>query len=94
MNFFTRINAELVAAIIVLLETLKQLLKRVWKVQPPAWGWKVAVLVAGVPAALLAGTYATWREAVTAMFIYSAAATLLYQTGKVALSGLLEKKDE
>lgn len=94
MDFFNLVNAGLVGAIIVLLETVKRLLKEIWKIDPPVWVWKVAVLVAGVPAALIAGRYASWREALTGMFIYSAAATLLYQTGKMAISGILDKKNE
>lgn len=94
MDFFNLVNVGLVGAIIVILESVKRLLKELWKIEPPVWVWKVAVLVAGVPAALIAARYPSWREALTAMFIYSAAATLLYQTGKMAITGILDKKNE
>ena len=93
MDFFNVVNAALVAGIIVLIETFKKLLKEIWKLEPPVWVWKVAVLIMGIPAALIARAYDNWRQFVTAAIIYAAAATIFYQTGKMVAGPFLEKKE-
>ena len=92
MEFTVAVNGLLIAAIIIVIEVIKQILKEAVKVVVPTWVWKVAVLVLGVAAALITGGYATTKEFILACVLYAAAASLFYQTGKMGVSAIQEMR--
>ena len=92
MEFTVAINGLLIAAIIVVIEVIKQILKEAVKVVVPTWIWKVAVLALGVGAALINGGYASTKEYILACVLYAAAASLFYQTGKMGVSAIQEMR--
>jgi len=92
MEFTVAINGLLIAAIIVIIEVVKQILKEAVKVVVPTWVWKLAVLVLGVAAALITGGYATTKEFILACVLYAAAASLFYQTGKMGVSAIQDMR--
>lgn len=85
-------NLALIGAIIVLLESIKRGIEAVLKRPTAKWIWKLAVIVAGVGAAIIAGAYKDWRSFLSAVIIYPAAATIVYQTGKLAIETVLKKE--
>ena len=88
MEFTVAINGLLIAAIIVVIEVVKQILKEAVKVVVPVWVWKLAVLVLGVAAAIITGGYETTKEFILACILYAAAASLFYQTGKMSVTAI------
>ena len=92
MEFTVAINGLLIAAIIVVIEVVKQILKEAVKVVVPTWVWKLAVLVLGVAAAIITGGYATTKEFILACVLYAAAASLFYQTGKMGVSAIQDMR--
>jgi len=92
MEFTVAINGLLIAAIIVIIEVVKQILKEAVKVVVPTWVWKLAVLVLGVAAAIITGGYETTKEFILACVLYAAAASLFYQTGKMSVTAIQDMR--
>lgn len=97
MDFFSSaVNVSFVAAIIVVIQTIKAILKKQGKVVSNNV-WKIVVLIMGIPMAAIMQTIDGWpgeggleifMSFLVTCFLYSAAATLLYQTGKLTLDKL------
>lgn len=85
-------NLALIGAIIVLLEVIKRAIEAAIKRPTAKWIWKLAVIVAGVGAACISGANDNWRSFISAVIIYPAAATLVYQTSKLAIETILKKE--
>ena len=92
MEFTVAVNGLLIAAIIVVIEVVKQILREAVKVVVPTWVWKVAVLVLGVAAAVITGGYETTKEFILACVLYAAAASLFYQTGKMSVTAIQDMR--
>jgi len=93
MEFTVAINGLLIAAIIVVIEVIKQILKEAAKVVVPIWVWKIAVFALGVAAAIVNGGYGNTKEFILACILYAAAASLFYQTGKMGVSAIQELRN-
>jgi len=92
MEFSIGVNVLLIAAIIIVIEVVKQILKEAVKVVVPIWVWKLAVLVLGVAAAIITGGYETTKEFILACVLYAAAASLFYQTGKMSVTAIQDMR--
>ena len=89
------INTAFVGAIIVIIQAIKKILdKKGYSFSPDMW--KIVILFAGIPMALLMQAIKGFQEFnffeyLLNCFLYSAAATLIYQTGKLSIMAFLEK---
>jgi hypothetical protein len=93
MDFSNFVNVGLVMAIITIIETVKQILMTK-KIELSANVWKLIVLGAGFPFGFLVSAIDGFNlfDAIVKGFIYSAAASLLYQVGKLGLVNLTKKE--
>ncbi|MBN2536269.1 MAG: hypothetical protein JXB88_25530 [Spirochaetales bacterium] len=97
MDFFSSVvNVSFVGAIIVIIEVIKQVLKNRGK-EVSGDTWKIVVLIIGVPMAVIMSFIEGWTgesimqiifNFILKCFLYSASATLIYQTGKLSIETL------
>jgi hypothetical protein len=92
MDFITYVNVGLVMAIVTVIETVKQILKKNG-VDPNGNVWLLVTLGSGFPFGFIlsaAEGFNVWNALIQG-FILSAASSLLYQVGKLSLTALFEK---
>lgn len=97
MDFFSSVvNVSFVGAIIVIIEVVKQVLKNRGK-EVSSDTWKIVVLILGIPMAAVMSFIEGWTgenivqiifNFILKCFLYSASATLIYQTGKLSIEAL------
>jgi len=92
--FEGRVDTLLVLAMIILIEVVKRVFGQT-KVQVPVWIWKLAVIVLGMVAALLAADWGTLkvREVVVSMIMYAGCASLVYQTIKIPVKRIQDRRN-
>lgn len=92
MNIFDFVNVGLIAGIIIFIQLIKYFFP---KIKPNVW--KIIVFIFGMIAAFLVTDFNDFsiQQLISNMIIYSGAATVFYQTGKMGVDKLFVKdKDD
>lgn len=80
-SILSQIDVGFIFAIILVLETVKQVLKKTTKKKVPIWVWKLSVIGCGILASLFSSPVSFGMFA-KGIFLYAAGATIVYQSAK------------
>ena len=99
IDILSFVDVGLVVGFIVFLESIKKGIKSLWNITAPVEIWKLAALLGGLFLAVVKmgideqlEMFNVW-EFIKQGFLYSGASTIVYQTSKMVVKGLVNEKN-